>query len=57
VRVTPVSPVSRSARDASMNSTSPPAPVTASPVATPGTLVRRSPSDRLVSGVNLGRPR
>ena len=37
---------------ASMNSTSPPAPVTASPVATPGTAVRSADS-----GVNRGRPR
>ena len=40
-----------------MYSTSPPAPVTARPVATPGTAVRRSLDVSLVSGVNRGRPR
>ena len=49
VRVSPGSP-----RDAvaSMKSTSPPAPVTASPVATPATAVRSAASE-----VKRGRPR
>ena len=49
VRVSPGSP---GHAVASMNSTSPPAPVTARPVATPGTAVRSADS-----GVNCGRPR
>ena len=52
VSVTPVPPVSGSASEASTNSTSPPAPVTARPVATPGTASRSA-----VSGVWRGRPR
>ncbi len=56
VRVSPVPPVSASASEASMKRTSPPAPVTARPVATPGTAVRRSAGSWAASGTWCGRP-